>query len=290
MSDSAEKQAPEATRPHCGVIMPISPSDGYPAEHWAEILRLVKESATDAGFSCEMVSGETSDNDVIHANIVTSIYQNEIAVCDVSSRNPNVMLELGLRLASKKPIVIIFDGEGNYPFDINTIRFIRYRRDMRYYDTQQFKKELAKKLTEVHKSFVDGKYQSFLSHFKVVNIELDDIGSETQSLKDFLERIDSRLASLESKGHNPSQSHSYGESYSLIEKYVDPKTIAKYCVTKLIALDYYAPLNVAEVEELASQLTARFRPELGHAPSIVFFAIADAIANPYLRTAGRVKT
>jgi hypothetical protein len=69
-----------------------------------------------------------------------------MVVCDVSSRNPNVMLELGLRLASKLPIVVIFDGEGNYTFDIGTIRYLGYRRDMRYYDTQKFNKDLAARI------------------------------------------------------------------------------------------------------------------------------------------------
>jgi hypothetical protein len=289
MTDSTEKQASEATRPHCGVIMPISPSDGYTAEHWVEILRLVKESASDAGFTCEMVSGETSENDVIHANIVTSIYQNEIAVCDVSSRNPNVMLELGLRLASKKPVVIIFDGEGNYPFDINTIRFIRYRRDMRYYDTQKFKQELARKLIEVNKSFTDGKYQSFLSHFKVIDVELDDISSETQSLKEFLERIDGRLSNLETRGVNASSIHRTLETYAEIEAYIDPKVLATYLATKLIALNFKAPLDTEEIAELTKQLISRFRQELGHAPPSVFFTIVDTITHPYLRALNRIK-
>jgi hypothetical protein len=192
--------------PHCGVIMPISGTADYPASHWADMLQLIQEAAKDAKFTCEIVSA-TGRDDIIHSSIVTNIYQNEIVVCDVSSRNPNVMLELGLRLASKLPVVIIFDGEGNYPFDIGTIRYLGYRKDMRYYDINKFKKELTAKILEVQETHKKGTYKSFLSHFKNVDFDLDSIGTETQTLKDFLGSIDDRLAKIEqSKNNTPSSS------------------------------------------------------------------------------------
>jgi hypothetical protein len=182
--------------PHCGVIMPISGSADYPASHWADMLQLIKEAAQDAKYTCEIVSA-TGRDDIIHASIVTNIYQNEVVICDVSSRNPNVMLELGLRLASKLPIIIIFDGEGNYPFDIGIIRYLGYRRDMRYYDINKFKKELTAKILEVADTHKKGKYQSFLSHFKNIDFDLDSVGTEKQNLTQVLENIGNRLSGLE---------------------------------------------------------------------------------------------
>lgn len=198
-----EKIKPEL--PHCGVIMPISGTPDYPASHWADMLQLIQEAAKDAKFTCEIVSA-TGRDDIIHASIVTNIYQNEIVVCDVSSRNPNVMLELGLRLASKLPLVIIFDGEGNYPFDIGTIRYLGYRKDMRYYDINKFKKDLTAKILEVYDTHKKGNYKSFLSHFKNVDFDLDTIKTETQSLTQFLENIDKRLSNFESQSSNTNNS------------------------------------------------------------------------------------
>ncbi len=186
--------------------MPISGTAEYPASHWADMLQLIQEAAKDAKFTCEIVSA-TGRDDIIHASIVTNIYQNEIVVCDVSSRNPNVMLELGLRLASKLPVIIIFDGEGNYPFDIGTIRYLRYRKDMRYYDINKFKNELTAKILEVQESHKKGTYKSFLSHFKNVDFDLDSIGTETQTLKEFLGSIDERLANMEQSKKNSSISN-----------------------------------------------------------------------------------
>ncbi|MBW3128542.1 hypothetical protein [Hymenobacter profundi] len=192
------KEKPEL--PHCGVIMPISGTTDYPANHWSEMLQLVREAAQDAKFTCELVSA-TGRDDIIHSSIVTNIYENEIVVCDVSSRNPNVMLELGLRLASKLPVVVIFDEQGNYPFDINAIRYIDYRKDMRYYDTQTFKKKLSTKLSDVYKTYKDGKYKTFLSQFKNIDFNLDNISTETQTLKQFMKSINNRLDKIERNGN-----------------------------------------------------------------------------------------
>ncbi|MGI4762933.1 MAG: hypothetical protein ACRYF0_19635 [Janthinobacterium lividum] len=232
MADAPE---PEATSkkakpelPHCGVIMPISGTPDYPASHWADMLLLIQEAAKEAKFNCDIVSA-TGRDDIIHSSIVNNIYQNEMVVCDVSSRNPNVMLELGLRLASKLPIVVIFDGEGNYPFDIGTIRYLGYRRDMRYYDTQKFKKDLAAKILEVYDTYKKGNYKSFLSHFKNVDLNLDSITTETQSLGKFLENLDKRLSKFEAQGNSNnrppvktiSQSLARSTIYGFIEGYLD---------------------------------------------------------------------
>ena len=202
MADAQESEAtPKKAKPelpHCGVIMPISGTPDYPASHWADMLLLIQEAAKEAKFNCDIVSA-TGRDDIIHSSIVNNIYQNEMVVCDVSSRNPNVMLELGLRLASKLPIVVIFDGEGSYPFDIGTIRYLGYRRDMRYYDTQKFKKDLAAKILEVHDTYKKGNYKSFLSHFKNVDLNLDSLKTETQSIGQFLENLDKRLSKFESQ-------------------------------------------------------------------------------------------
>jgi hypothetical protein len=115
---------PDAPKlPHCGIIMPIGDTPGYDPGHWLEVRRLIVRAAREAGYSAGMVS-ENDGQDVIHRSIVKNIYHNPLVVCDVSSLNPNVMLELGLRMANKKPLIIVFDGEGVYPFDIKNMLYI----------------------------------------------------------------------------------------------------------------------------------------------------------------------
>jgi hypothetical protein len=54
-----------------------------------------------AGFKPKMVS-ESEEIRVIQESIVQNLYDNDIVVVDVSGKNPNVMFELGLRLAFDK--------------------------------------------------------------------------------------------------------------------------------------------------------------------------------------------
>jgi len=252
-----EKIKPEL--PHCGVIMPISGSVDYPASHWSDMLQLIQEAAKDAKFTCEIVSA-TGRDDIIHSSIVNNIYQNEIVVCDVSNRNPNVMLELGLRLASKLPVVVIFDGEGNYPFDIGTIRYLGYRRDMRYYDTNKFKKELTDKISEVYKNYKDGKYKSFLSHFKNVDINLDDVTTETQTLKQFLESIDNRLSGLENnKARQVASSNNHiTRSDEEVGNIIVSRKIIYFIQDEMKARQISYPLTTADTMLLYSAVMAEF--------------------------------
>src|SRR5687768_15211124 len=100
----------------CGIIMPISGNDSYSAAHWADVKFLLSEVITTAGFEPSLVS-DADEVGIIQNRIVSNIYNNPIVICDVSSKNPNVMFELGLRLAFDKATIIIKDNVTSYNFD-----------------------------------------------------------------------------------------------------------------------------------------------------------------------------
>jgi len=289
MSDKPSSEAP-TKKPHCGVIIPISGSVEYSSSHWAEVLKLVKESAQAADFTCEVVSA-TGRDDIIHDSIVTNIYHNEIVVCDVSSRNPNVMLELGLRLASKLPIVIIFDEQGNYPFDIGTIRYLPYRKDMRYYDIEEFKKQLTTKLLEVYQTHLEGSYKSFLSQFKNVKLDLDTVSTESQTLKEFIESIDKRLSGLESKiDENSRPSSTNSTSFvEAVKQSLSAREIKDYLAAKSVPLDIKAPLTLQETERLIDAFRARFKPFASAMSTHTLYELIERLGNEALSEAGRSK-
>jgi uncharacterized protein YutE (UPF0331/DUF86 family) len=58
--------------------------------------------------------------------IRTSIRQSRLLIADVSTKNPNVMYEIGLAQAMGKPIIFISEGTENIPFDIRHLRVISY--------------------------------------------------------------------------------------------------------------------------------------------------------------------
>jgi hypothetical protein len=120
--------------------MPIAEIEGLDAEHWTEVKSILQEAITDAEFNGDLVSF-SPDVAVIHKNIVRNLYDNPIVVCDVSAKNPNVMFELGMRLAFDKPTIIVKDDLTDYSFDTSPIEHLEYPRDLRFYKIQDFKKK-----------------------------------------------------------------------------------------------------------------------------------------------------
>src|SRR3954468_16217721 len=103
----------------CGIVMPVSAIDGCTQEHWADVLgiiRYVVSAIPEPRFTANLVSNANAVG-VIQKSIVQNLYKSDIVVCDVSGKNPNVMFELGLRLAFDKPTVIIKDDKTDYSFD-----------------------------------------------------------------------------------------------------------------------------------------------------------------------------
>lgn len=181
--------------PVCGVIMPIAKTEGYNDNHWADVYSIICEVATDAGFNPNLVSFD-DDVGIIHKRIVHNLYSNPIVVCDISSRNANVMLELGMRLAFDKPTIIIKDNKTPYSFDIAAIEHLEYPSDLRYQLINEFKLNLKKKIIETFKrSTNDPEFTTFLKHFgtfKVAKIDEREVtggeylAAEMRELKDLV--------------------------------------------------------------------------------------------------------
>lgn len=140
----AESEKPNEL-PVCGIIMPISGSDGCTESHWLDVRSILCAAANDAALSPGMVS-EAKHAGIIQKRILKRIYDDPIVICDVSANNPNVMLELGVRLAFDKPVVVVKDDKTPFSFDTAPIEHIEYPRDLRFQDVVDFKEILSGKL------------------------------------------------------------------------------------------------------------------------------------------------
>lgn len=165
----------------CGVVMPISAIDGCTESHWADVLEILREAIEDAGFEANLVSN-ADDIGIIHKRIIQNLYDNPVVVCDVSGKNPNVMFELGLRLAFDKPTVIVKDDKTSYAFDTSAIEHIEYPRDLRFSRIVEFKQKLAEKIKATHqRATSDPTYTTFLKHFgefKVAKLEKKEVSGQ----------------------------------------------------------------------------------------------------------------
>lgn len=181
--------------PVCGIVMPISPIDGCSAEHWKEVKTIISEAVESVGYTANLVS-DADDSGVIQKRIIRNLYENEIVVCDVSGKNPNVMFELGLRLAFDKPTIIIMDDNTGYSFDVSIIEHLEYPRNLTYYKIIEFKKKLSEKIVGTIQASKKANYTTFLKHFgNFTPATIDDKeGTMTEviisHIKDLSEKLD----------------------------------------------------------------------------------------------------
>ncbi|CAM4305931.1 hypothetical protein ZORO111903_12635 [Zobellia roscoffensis] len=172
----------------CGVIMPISAIDNYSEGHWSEVFQIIKQSVESAGFETNLVS-DADEVGIIQKRIIQNIYNNPIVVCDVSGKNPNVMFELGMRLAFDKPTIIIKDNITSYSFDTSPIEYLEYARDLRYQNITSFKEKLKDKILGTYKKSIDDpNYSTFLSEFgqfKVAQLSQKEVSTEQYLLQSF---------------------------------------------------------------------------------------------------------
>lgn len=149
----------------CGIIMPIASMHPYKDGHWNDVYSVLCESALSADLKPNLVSFD-DDVTVLHKRIIRNIYFNPIIICDISGRNPNVMFELGMRLAFDKPTIIVKDNLTINSFDISSIEYLEYPSDLHYQSILSFKEKLKNKLLETLKrSQEDDNYSTFLRNF-----------------------------------------------------------------------------------------------------------------------------
>ena len=135
----------ESARRICGIVMPISASNDYTASHWADVKDILTGVISSAGLDGILVS-DADASGVIHKRIVQNLYDNPLVVCDVSGKNPNVMFELGMRLAFDKSTILVKDSTAPYLFDTGSIEHVEYPRDLRFAQILEFKEKLSLKI------------------------------------------------------------------------------------------------------------------------------------------------
>lgn len=111
----------------CFVAMPFSEKDSkHVAGFFNEVLRqIIAPAGRKAGF--RVVTARKSGSDVIHATIVNGLLDADLVVADLTEHNPNVLFELGMRMAEDKPVALIRAAGTSPIFDVdNMLRVEQY--------------------------------------------------------------------------------------------------------------------------------------------------------------------
>lgn len=150
--------------------MPISAIDGCDERHWVDVKDIIFKAAHDAETTPQLVSDDIEVG-IIQKRIVQNLYDNPIVICDISGRNPNVMLELGMRLAFDKPVIVVKDDKTSYSFDSSPIEHVTYPRDLRYQSVLAFQVILKEKISAMLKGKNENSFLKSFGDFKVSKLE-----------------------------------------------------------------------------------------------------------------------
>jgi O-acetyl-ADP-ribose deacetylase (regulator of RNase III) len=116
-------------RPSCFVIMPFGDKSDADGDHvnFNEIYtHLIKKTIEDLGIAC-IRSDEVGEAGWIHSSMFNHVYEADVAIVDITSLNPNVFYELGVRHALAEHVTVIIRGSGtSMPFDIQDLNVIEY--------------------------------------------------------------------------------------------------------------------------------------------------------------------
>lgn len=133
VDDQKEKEK-EKEKEKCFVIMPISDPDGYETGHFKRVYEDIFYPAIEISGFIPFRADDSNAASLIQLEILKKLIDSPMAICDLSSRNPNVLFELGIRQAFDKPIALVQECNTPRIFDISSINTIEYRKERVYHE------------------------------------------------------------------------------------------------------------------------------------------------------------
>ena len=118
-----------------------------------------------------------------------------MAICDLSTRNPNVLFELGIRQAYDKPVVLVQETGTDRIFDINGISCIDYDPSLIYRSVLDTQDKIANAIQETEKN---PQYNSLVTALSISAAKYEQKSFATGDLNAIMLRdITDKLESLE---------------------------------------------------------------------------------------------
>jgi len=133
----------------CIVIMPTSDPDGYTSGHVNRVYDyIVAPACRTAGFW--PTRADNSDNTAL--DVIKNIIDSDMAICDLSAKNPTALYGLAIRQALNLPVTLIKDLKTQTIFSIMEQGVMEYDESLRI-DTVQKEVEVLRQTLE--KTFTD---------------------------------------------------------------------------------------------------------------------------------------
>ncbi|MEI1716879.1 hypothetical protein V8R86_10475 [Acinetobacter baumannii] len=213
MTAKKTQDAPEVTETpennDCFIIMPIADHPDYKQGHFKRVYDDIFKPACIAAGYRPVRADDTKQANLIQLDILQKLLESPMAICDLSTRNPNVLFELGLRQAFDKPTILVQEEGTPRIFDINIFRYVEYRNSLDYREVLADQRAIEEVLIETKQAVAEGKsVNSIIKLLSITNpASLQDsskfgdkeyfqvLMSEIQGLKNSIEKNNTSLNS-----------------------------------------------------------------------------------------------
>lgn len=182
----------------CFVVMPISDPEGYDPGHFGRVYEYIIRPACHLAGLKPSRADEVQVTNYIVIDILKRILEAEMVICDLSSRNPNVLYELGVRQAFNLPVTLIKDSKTQKIFDIQGLRYIEYDESLRIDRIDSTVEVLGNTLKNTGR-LGEGEVNSIvqLLGVKPANVPSVEVSKETSLLLDAISDLGKRMSRLE---------------------------------------------------------------------------------------------
>jgi hypothetical protein len=188
--------------------MPISDAEGYPAGHFKRVYDyIIKPAVINAGFK-PVRADDVLNTNYIAIDVIKKIVTSEMALCDLSARNPNVFYELGIRQSFNLPVTLIRDSVTKRAFDIQGFRDIEYDESLRIDNVELVQAQITETLINTHANH-DDEINSLISLLEIHPAKVTErveITSDTEIILNALDGFGGRLSKMENLLSSP---HTY---------------------------------------------------------------------------------
>lgn len=185
--------------PTCFIIMPISDSDKYPAGHFGRVYEYIIKPACDlAGFR-PIRADDVKVTNYIALDIVKQIIESDMAICDLSNQNPNVLYEVGIRQAFNLPVTFIKDIITKRIFDIQGFRDVAYDESLRIDTVNKSISELAEVITNTYADKDTVNSLVTLLGIEPAAVKKTPISLDTELILNSIKTLGNRIANVEKK-------------------------------------------------------------------------------------------
>lgn len=146
------KELKDSKNKYCFVIMPISEPEDRNHGHFRRVYEdIFKPACEKAGYQ-SVRADDVHKTNFIQLDIIQKLIESPMAICDLSTRNPNVLYELGMRQAFDMPTVLVQELNTPQIFDINVLRYTEYNQNLDYREVLKAQIEISRAIEETEKA------------------------------------------------------------------------------------------------------------------------------------------